>query len=100
MPCVGDSDGTTQLGEAMAIVVRHQLQHTPMLGSHAFARKSMMREEITRELINTCSVQYGIPPKLLLAAMHDRASSNNIAMRTVKVVYPFPVDVGCFFTYT
>ena len=28
--------------------------------------------------------------------MHDRVSSNDVAMRTVKVVYPSLVDVGCF----
>ena len=31
--------------------------------------------------------------------MHDRAGTNNVAMRTVKVVYPSLVDVG-FFCHT
>ena len=57
---------------------------------------SMTGEEIARELINTLSVHYGISSDLLLAAMHDRASTNNVAMRTVKVVYPSLIDVGCF----
>ena len=92
-------DGTTRLGEAMAIVVRfvdadfniHQRLIRMLLLAH-----SMTGEEIARELINTLSVRYGISSELLLAAMHDRASTNNIAMRTVKVVYPSLIDVGCF----
>ena len=28
--------------------------------------------------------------------MRDRASVNNLAMQTVRVVYPFVVDIGCF----
>ena len=27
--------------------------------------------------------------------MHDRAATNNVALRTLKVVYPTVVDVGC-----
>lgn len=57
--------------------------------------KSMTREEIAHELINTLSVQYSVKPDLLLTAMHDRASTNNVALRTLKVVYPKVVDVGC-----
>ena len=30
------------------------------------------------------------------AAMHDRASVNDAAMRIVKVIYPNLLDVGCF----
>lgn len=32
----------------------------------------------------------------LLASMRDRASTNNVAMQVLKVVYPTTVDVGCF----
>ena len=28
--------------------------------------------------------------------MRDRASVNNVAMQTLKVIYPTIVDVGCF----
>jgi len=35
----------------------------------------------------------------LLAAMHDRASVNDVAIRTIKVVYPVLLNVGCF-SYT
>ena len=55
----------------------------------------MTGDEIVRELIGTLSVQYSVTPDLLLAAMHDRAATNSVALRTLKVVYPTVVDVGC-----
>lgn len=33
---------------------------------------------------------------MLLAAMHDRASVNNVAMKTLSMVFPSAIDVGCF----
>ena len=58
--------------------------------------QSMSGEEVARELITTLSVCYSINPTSLLAAMHDRAAVNNVALRTLKVVYPQFLDVGCF----
>ena len=92
-------DGTTRLGEAMAIVVRfiddsftiqQRLVHLQLLV------KSMSGEEIARELINVISAQYGIDSNKLVAAMHDRAACNGVALRTIKIVYSSIVDVGCF----
>ncbi len=37
-----------------------------------------------------------LPSDLVLAAMHDRASVNTVAIRTLKIVYPSMLDVGCF----
>ena len=45
-------------------------------------------EEIARELLNTLSVEYGISLDSILAMIHDRVSSNGVAMRTLKSVYP------------
>ena len=56
----------------------------------------MSGEEAARELINTLSVTLGVQSNLLLAAMRDRASVNNVAMRVVSIVYPNVLDVGCF----
>jgi len=56
----------------------------------------MTGEEIARELIHALSVQYSITSARLLAAMSDRASVNAVVMRTMKVVFPSLVDVGCF----
>lgn len=92
-------DGTTRLGEAMAIVVRFTnssfviqqcLIHLQLLV------KSMSGEEIARELINTLTAQYSISCDLLVAAIHNRAACNMVALRTLTVVLPNIVDVGCF----
>ena len=92
-------DGTTRLGEAMAILVRYVdsewriQQHLVRLQLIA---KSMTGEEIARELISVLSVHYSMTSGSLLGAMRDRAAVNNVAMRTLKVVYPDVLDVGCF----
>ena len=58
--------------------------------------KSLCGEEIARELINVLSVTYGVDSKYILGAMRDRASVNNVAMQTLKIIYPSIVDIGCF----
>ena len=57
--------------------------------------KSMTGEEIARELVNVISVDYDISVNQLLAAMHNRASANTVAM-TMKVLYSNLFDVGCY----
>ena len=92
-------DGTTRSGEALAIIVcfideswsiQQRLVRLQLLV------KSLSGEEVARELICTLSTEYGIKHTSLLAAMRDRASVNNVAMRTLMVVYPSVLDVGCF----
>ncbi len=56
----------------------------------------MTREDVARELISILSTQYGIGSDQLLGALRDRASVNNVAMATLKVVYLTILDVGCF----
>ena len=58
--------------------------------------KKASRKELARQLITILSVQLSIPSELLIAAMCDSVSSNNVAMRTLKVVYSSLLDVGCF----
>lgn len=58
--------------------------------------KSVSGEKLAREPIFILSIMYSIAPDLLLAAMRDRASVNTAALRTVKVVYPKIIDIGCF----
>ena len=58
--------------------------------------KSLSGEEIARELINVFSTNFGIGSNYLIAAMRDRASANNVAMKTLKIVYPSVLDIGCF----
>ena len=58
--------------------------------------KSMSGEEITREFINVLSVANSIDSSWLLACMHDRASTNGVAVCTLKITYPKLFDMGCF----
>ena len=92
-------DGTTRLGEAMVIVVRFVTSEwvvvQRLLRMQTLA-KSMTGEEIARELISVLSTNYSIASDRLLASMRDRASVNGVAMRTVKIVYPTVLDIGCF----
>ena len=75
-------DGTSRLGEVLAVVVRYidgwEIQQR--LVRLEFLTKSMSGEEVARELINVLSVTFGVQSNLLLAAMRDRASVNNTAM--------------------
>ena len=92
-------DGTTRLGEAMAVVVRFidaSFSIQQRLIRLQLVAKSMAGEEIAREIIGTISTQYGIPSNLVIAMMHDRAACNGVAMRTLKIVYPQLIDIGCF----
>ena len=92
-------DGTTRLGDALAIVlwfiskdwtIEQRLVCLQMLA------KSQSGKEIAREVISILSVTCSIVPNYLLAAMRDRASTNTVAPRTMKVIYPDLVDVGCY----
>lgn len=56
----------------------------------------MTREEIARQIISDISIETGISSDLVVGAMHDRASVNEVAMRTVKVIYHNLFDIGCF----
>ena len=92
-------DGTTHLGEAMAVVLRFVDEDWGIqqrLARLMLLAKSLTGEEVARELIVVLSTGLGIGPDNLLAAMRDRAAVNGAAMRTVKVLYPSVLDVGCF----
>ena len=56
----------------------------------------MSGEEIARELINVLSVAYCLDSSRMLACMRDQASTNNVAICTLTIVYPKLLDVGCF----
>ena len=92
-------DGTTRLGEALAIVLRYiddGWKIKQSLVRLQIVVKSLTGEELARELIAVLSVQYSIGTQQLLAAMKDRASVNEVAIRTLKIVYPNLLSVGCF----
>ncbi len=91
--------GTSRLGEALAVLLRFmddEFNLQQRLIRVQMLSKSLTGEEIARELLTVLSVTYGIHPNNLLAAMRDRASTNNVAMRTLCIIYPNVVDIGCF----
>ena len=45
--------------------------------------------------MESLSTELGIASHLIIAAMHDTASVNSVAMHTVTVVYNHICDVGC-----
>ena len=56
----------------------------------------MTGEEIARQIIMVLSTELGISSTLLVGAMRDRASVNEVAMRTVRVIYNQVINIGCF----
>ena len=58
--------------------------------------KSLSGEEIAQEIVNSLSVEYGVLSQQILAVMHDCASTNTVALCTLKVLYPMVIDIGCF----
>ena len=91
-------DGTTRLGEALAIVVRFidDWEIKQRLIRLQLLTKTMTGEEIAREIVHTVCTEYGISGDRLVATMRDRASANGVAMRTIKVLFPHILDVGCY----
>ena len=91
-------DGTTRLGEALAVVLRFfsgwKIQQR--LVRISLLAKSMTGEEVAREILTVLSTELGIAASHVIAAMRDRASVNNVAMRTVAIMYPSVMDIGCF----
>ena len=61
-----------------------------------FVRKAMKGEELAQQLMTSLSTEFGISSALLLGAIRDRASVNDVAVRHLKVLYPKLVDIGCF----
>ena len=80
-------DGTTRLGEAMTIVlcfVSDSWTVEQRVVRVQSVSKSMTGEDIACELIHVLSSTYSIKPDKIVIAMHDHASVNRVAMRTVS----------------
>ena len=58
--------------------------------------KSFTGEECARQLVTAISTELSISPELVVAAMRDRARVNDVAMRTISVIYHRMMDVRCF----
>ena len=66
------------------------------MGRLKLSAKTMTGEEISQQIIVIFSTEFGISSNFIVAAMCDRESVNDVAMRTIKVVYNELLDVGCF----
>ena len=89
-------NGTSTLGEALAIVIRYisgwKIKQLVRLSMPA---KSLCGE-VAREILSVLSTKLGIRGKNLLAVMRDHASVNNVAVSNLSIIYPTAMDIGCF----
>ena len=60
--------------------------------------KSLTGEEVARQLIISRTTELGIESDLLIAAVHDRASMNNVAIRTLSILSK-SIRYRVFFTH-
>ncbi|CAB4023964.1 RNA-directed DNA polymerase from transposon BS [Paramuricea clavata] len=92
-------DGTTRLGGALVIIVRFldsEWKIQQRLLRFLLLANSLAGEEVAREIISVLAREYGVATELPVATMRDRASVNNVAVRTIKVIFPNILDIGCF----
>ena len=92
-------DGTSRLGEVFVIVARFVQSDWCVQQRMILLQllvKTMTGEEIARQIINTLSVEYAIQSQQVMGMIHDCASTNKVAMRTLKVLYPCMLGIGCF----
>ena len=89
--------GTTHVCEAFVVVLRYLTDDWELkqcVGRLKLLAKTMTEEEIAQQVIVILSTEFGISSNLIVAAMRDRASVNDVAMRTIKVVYNELLVVG------
>ena len=92
-------DGTTHVCEALVIVVRYisdSWEIQQRVCRLMLLAKSVTGEELARQIITVLSTELGIPSHQVMGAMRDRASVNDVALRTVTVIYNNLLDIGCF----
>ena len=90
-------DGTTRVCEAFVIVLRY-VDNDWIIKQRVcrlmLLAKSITGEEVAWQLITVVATELSIAPNM---AMHDRASVNDVAMRTISIIYNQMLDVGCFY---
>eukprot|EP00117_Sycon_ciliatum_P014757 scpid83935/ scgid14881/ len=92
-------DGTTRLGEAIAIVLRYvgdDWKIQQRLVRLQTVSKSVNSPQLAQVLNECVSVRYGVPHKHIIASMRDGAAVNGAAMRTLSILFPSVLDVTCF----
>ena len=89
----------THICEAMVVVLRYvddDWQIKQQVCRLMLVAKSMTGEEVARQLIATLSTELSIPANHVVTFTRDLASVNNVAMRTVSVLYNSMIDIECF----
>ena len=97
--CSVISDGSTRLGEALAIVVRfvdEEWNVQQRLIRLQVLAKSLKANELPQCLTQSLAVEYSISPAVLLAVMKDGAAVNHAALEQVKFFFPQLLDIMCF----
>ena len=92
-------DGSTRLGEALAIVVRFvddEWNVQQRLIRLQVLAKSLKANELAQCLTQSLAVEYSISPAVLLAVMKDGAAVNHAALEQVKFFFPQLLDIMCF----
>ena len=90
-------DGTTHVCEALVVIVRYMDNWTikQQVCRLMLLAKALTGEELARQLITVISTELSVLPGSIIAGMRDRASVNNVAMRTIGVIYNNMMDIGC-----
>ena len=90
--------GTTQVCEAFGFVLRYvdDLVIKQKVCRLMLLAKSTTGEEVARQLVTALSTEQSIAPDRIVAAMRDQASVNDVAMRTVSVIFSRMMDMPCF----
>ena len=91
-------DGTTRLGEAIAVVVLYVDSWTlkqVLVRLHTVS-KPVTAAELTHFIKTMLSVEYQIDGPNVVAAMGDGAAVIGAAMRNLTIVYPNVMDITCF----
>lgn len=92
-------DGTTTVCEAFALVIRFvekDFSVHQVLARLQLAAKSLSGQQVAHILLYTLSNIYRVEPSHLIAAMRDRASVNDVGIRSILPLYDQMLDVSCF----
>ena len=92
-------DGTTRDGEVLVLLLCFvdEWELKVRLVRFQLVKRSVCGDDLAWIMIEVLHCKLGVLQGQLLAAMRDRASVNTCALRTVSVLYPDMLDVGCIF---
>ena len=92
-------DGTTHVAEAFVVVIRYiddNWNIQQKVAQLLLLSKSLCGEEVARLLTEVIMTKLGVSPSFVVASMHDRASVNTVAIRSIAILFSKMLDVGCY----